>query len=269
MINLENYLSRIGFDRKPAIDLKTLQDIILCHTRTIPFENLNPFTGRPVDIALGAVEEKLVKGHRGGYCFEQNRLLEAALAQIGFRKRALAARVVYNQPPDAISPFTHKLLLVELDGESYLLDAGFGSMTPTGPLRLRADLVQPTPHEDFRLLQDGKYYRLEAAVKGEWKALYKFHLEEHYDEDFRVMNWYTSCHPASHFTFTLIAARSFDGGRYALRNRELNIHYLDRPSEKIELEEPGAVKRVLSERFHLNISEISDLDRHLKRLFPK
>ena len=39
--------------------------------------------GRPVRIDLAGIEAKLVRGGRGGYCFEQNRLLAAALGALG------------------------------------------------------------------------------------------------------------------------------------------------------------------------------------------
>jgi len=44
-----------------------------------------------VRIDIASVQDKLVHRKRGGYCFEQNGLLEAALAAIGFALQPLAA----------------------------------------------------------------------------------------------------------------------------------------------------------------------------------
>lgn len=268
-INLDQYLRRIGFAGPVKADLPTLQRIQELHPSAIPFENLNPFTGAPVALQLSAIEEKLVSRQRGGYCFEQNNLLKAVLQQIGFQVKGLAARVIFNQPLDAVTPFSHMVLLIELDGIPYISDVGFGGMSPTAPLRLQTELEQTTPHEPFRLMEQGAYYRLEAKVKDEWKPLYKFHLEEHFDQDYEVMNWYTSCNPSSHFTHTLIAARAVPGGRYALRNFHLSRHYLNRASEQTELKNSREVMDTLRDVFLLDISTSEKLEKQIDQLFDK
>lgn len=58
--------------------------------------------------------------HRGGYCFEQNGVFERVLCELGFNVRSLLGRVVLSNPP-ALPPRTHRLLLVELEGENGLL----------------------------------------------------------------------------------------------------------------------------------------------------
>lgn len=65
------------------------------------------------------LEEKLIHGRRGGYCFEQNGLLERALREIGFTVRSLLGRVVLANPPH-MPPRTHRLLLVEVEGNAGL-----------------------------------------------------------------------------------------------------------------------------------------------------
>ncbi|MEI4902561.1 arylamine N-acetyltransferase, partial [Klebsiella pneumoniae] len=79
-------------------------------TESIPFENLDPLLRRPMRLDAASLEQKLVRGGRGGYCFEQNLLLRHALEGIGFTVAGLAARVVWNQPEGAILPRTHMLL---------------------------------------------------------------------------------------------------------------------------------------------------------------
>lgn len=268
-IDLQQYFQRIGFTQAARPDLATLKQIQQLHTSAIPFENLNPFTGQPVRLELEAIEEKLIRQHRGGYCFEQNKLFKAVLEQIGFRVQGLAARVIFNQPIDAISPFSHMLLLIDLDGEPYISDVGFSGMSPTAPLKLALDSEQTTPHEAYRVVQQDLYYRLEARIKAEWKPLYKFHREAHFDKDYEVMNWYTSCHPGSHFTHTLIAARSVPGGRYALRNLQLSRHYLDRDSEQQEFKDPTEVLSALQDVFGIDISALPDLSRQIDQLFDE
>jgi N-hydroxyarylamine O-acetyltransferase len=52
-------------------------------------------------------------------------------------------------------PRTHRLLLVELNGERWIADVGFGGQTLTAPIRLLANEEQETPHGLYRLLSEG------------------------------------------------------------------------------------------------------------------
>lgn len=266
-INLEHYFDRIGFRGTARPDLSTLQAIQKRHVLTIPFENLNPFTGRAVSLALDDIENKLVRQGRGGYCFEQNKLMASVLTQIGFKVKGLAARVFANRAIDQAGPATHQLLLIDLEDAQYLVDVGFGGMSPTGPLQLIADTPQSTPHEDYRLTRHGQYYHLEAEIQEHWQPLYKFQTEEHFDQDYEVMNWFTSCHPTSHFTHVLIAARAFEGGRYALRDTQFSTHRLGSSSLQKQLDEPAAVEALLTDIFGLDISGLSELQPRIAQLF--
>lgn len=151
-IDLDAYFQRIGYtgERTPTLD--TLRALHVRHTEAIPFENLNPLLKWPVRLDAPSLEQKLVRDGRGGYCFEQNRLLRHVLEALGFSVKGLAARVVWNAPEGAITARTHMLLRVDLNEQPYIVDVGFGGQTLTGPLRLEPDTEQTTPHEPFRLL---------------------------------------------------------------------------------------------------------------------
>jgi N-hydroxyarylamine O-acetyltransferase len=66
-----------------------LDAIHLAHATTIPFENLDILLGRPIRLDLVSLQDKLVRDRRGGYCFEHNTLLAAALEAVGSASRAL------------------------------------------------------------------------------------------------------------------------------------------------------------------------------------
>src|SRR5262245_53087122 len=133
-MNLDAYLQRIGHDGPVAPTLDVLQAIVFRHATTIPFENLAPFLGLPVDLSLDALEDKLVAQRRGGYCFEHNLLLWQALSAIGFDVSGLAARVLWNGPEERITPRSHMLLRIAGDEGTRVVDVGFGGMTLTGVL---------------------------------------------------------------------------------------------------------------------------------------
>jgi N-hydroxyarylamine O-acetyltransferase len=261
--DLRAYFKRIGFSGEAHPDRATLEALVAAHTGAIPFENLNPFLGLPVALSSEALVEKLIRHRRGGYCYEQNTLFSCVLETMGFDFTPLAARVLWMQSDDAVTPRTHKLLLVNLPEALVLADVGFGGAVCTGVLDLVPDLAQSTPHERFRLVEVNGLWRQQIEIGGEWRSTYQFDLTPQLSVDDELGNWWTSASPASHFTFSLIAARSPAGRRHALRNFDYSIHVPGGESEKRRLEKPEEVCTVLEEDFGI---DIPDRERFLRRL---
>ena len=95
---LRAYFSRLSWTGEPDVSIDTLRELHLQHNSAIPFENLDVLLPREIHLDDGALEEKLIAARRGGYCFEQNGLLERALREIGFNVRSLLGRVVLANP---------------------------------------------------------------------------------------------------------------------------------------------------------------------------
>ena len=266
MLDLDAYLERIGHggDRAPTLD--TLRAIARGHTRAIPFENLDPVLRRPVRLDAPSLERKLVREGRGGYCFEHNLLLRHVLEALGYRTTGLAARVLWNQPEGRVNPRSHMLLRVEVEGASYVVDTGFGGQTLTAPLRLEPDVAQATPHGPFRLRGADGWLVLEAEVRGAWAALYRFDLTPQEQADHEVTSWYLTHHPDSHFLNTLVAARTDDDRRYALRGNELAIHHLGGDTERRTLDGADALRAALETIFLLRLPDDPRLDDALARV---
>jgi N-hydroxyarylamine O-acetyltransferase len=265
-IDVNAYFQRIGYTGPAGPTLDTLRALILRHTEAIPFENLDPLLRRPVRLDAASLEEKLVRGRRGGYCFEHNLLLRHALEALGFRVTGLAARVLWNAPEGAVRPRGHMLLLVEVGGAPWIADVGFGGQTLTGALRLEAGAEQATPHEPFRLLRAGGDWLMQSKVGGKWKLLYRFDLQEQYLADYEVTSWYLCNHPASHFVTGLMAARAAPGRRYALRDGELAVHHLNGPSERRVLGSAAELREALEGAFRLRLPDGPELEAALERL---
>lgn len=265
-IDLDAYLQRIGLQVDIVPDLATLRAIAVAHAAAIPFENLNPLLGLSVDLALPALERKLVYGGRGGYCFEQNLLFEAALRAMGFEVSGLIARVLWTRPDDAVTPQTHMLLRVELAGESWLVDVGFGAQTLPGALRLQADVEQSTSLEPFRLLETDGDWRMQSLIRGQWLSLYHFDLRPVPLIDYIVANHYVSTHPDSNFVNHLNVARTLSDRRLSLRNREFTVRRLGHEPERHALQGSADIRRVLEQEFQLRLPVHADLDRRLDAL---
>ncbi|SPM34271.1 Arylamine N-acetyltransferase [Mycobacterium rhizamassiliense] len=260
-LDLSGYFDRINYGGTARPTLEVLQDLMTAHTRTIPFENLDPLMGVAVDdLGPEALTDKLVRRRRGGYCYEQNGLLGHALAAIGFRVRRLAGRVVWMAPPDAPLPAqTHTVLAVTFPGSDgpYLADVGFGGQTLTSPIRFQTGNVQETTHEPYRLDDHGDGLLLQALVAGEWQPLYEFTTRTQPGIDLKVGSWFVSTNPASHFVTSLMAALVTDDGRYNLAGRKLTVHR-EGGSEKTVLADAAAVVDTLRDRFGINIDDLGD-----------
>jgi len=251
LVNLDSYFERIGYGGAGGVSLASLRALVESHSLSVPFENLDVIRGLGVRLDLPSIEQKLVRDRRGGYCFEQNALFASVLSELGFRVTPLAARVRWQVPAQVSMPLTHMALRVDLGGEPWLADVGFGGLTPTAPLRLDIQDPQPTPHETFRVLRDGEVYLLQAQVADGWGDVYRFTLEEQHPIDYEVANWFTSTHPSSRFVQNLVVSRAGrEGKRSALFNRELVVRK-GALAEKQIIETPDQLLEVLGTHFGL------------------
>ncbi|WP_300019632.1 arylamine N-acetyltransferase [Pseudonocardia sp.] len=267
-VDLPAYLDRIGVPAGPP-DLATLGAVVSGHTRSIPFENLDPFTGREVGLDPASLDAKLVRGGRGGYCFEHNRLLLGALGALGYTAVALLARVVWGRPVDTPpTPLSHLLLRVELPHGPHVVDVGFGGNTLTGVLALAPGVAQETPHETYRLRPDGGDLVMQVSIGGAWRSMYRFDPDGvHHPIDHEVASFYVSHHPDSHFVTGLTAARVDADRRHALGDARYTVHHLGGPSEIVDLGSVREVRDALERHLHVDTSGLPDLDTHLARLF--
>ena len=250
-IDLDAYFDRIGYAGPWEPTLAVLQTLHRLHPEAIAFENLDPLMGERVSLDIADLQAKLVRGGRGGYCYEQNGLFKAVLTALGFQVQGLAARVRWGLAEDAPPrPRTHMALLVDLPEGGFVADVGFGGMTMSAPLALRPGAAQPTPHEPFRLAEtaDGRF-DLQAEVGDGWRTLYRFDLAPHLDADYEPMNWFTATHPTSPFPSSLMAARALPGRRLALSNARYTVRDIGREPVERTLSSLTELGRVLSEDF--------------------
>ena len=253
---LTAYFARIGWSGSANVNLETLQALHLLHNSAIPFENLDVLLPREMQLDDLSLEEKLVMARRGGYCFEQNGVFERALREIGFNVRSLLGRVVLANP-SSLPPRTHRLLLVELQGEQWIADVGFGGQTLTAPIRLQANSEQKTPHGEYRLIQEGEDWILQFRHHEHWQSMYRFDLVVQHQSDYLMGNFWSAHWPQSHFRHHLLMCRHLpDGGKLTLTNFHFT-HYQDGHAvEQINLPDVASLYALLQERFGLGVDDV-------------
>jgi N-hydroxyarylamine O-acetyltransferase len=218
-IRLTEYLERIGIDSPVRPDLPTLTAIHAAHVAAIPFEGLDPFLGRPVKLDLASIQEKILLNRRGGYCFEQNTLLKAALEAIGFTVTGLGGRVRWMSPSESpLGPRSHMLLKIDLPAGSYIADVGFGAFLLDRPLPFQTGVEYGSAMGKFMLTEAAGIFALNVKQSAGWRAAYVFNLEPQTPSDYDVANWYTSTSSDAPFMSTLIIERIAGGRRYKLIN---------------------------------------------------
>ena len=264
-IDIDGYFQRIGYTGPRDATLLTLRELHRMHPQAIAFENLDPLLGRPVRLDPASLVQKILQGGRGGYCFEQNLLFAHVLRGLGFKVQEATARVRWSVPPGVKTPREHALLIVEAEGDTYLVDVGFGGNVLTAPLLLHSRAEQSTPHGPFRLVEEEHRLVIEVKLGGAWASLYATDLADTVPADLEMGNWFTSAHPNSIFVNGLMAARCEPDRRYALRNNDLSVHKLNGASEKRTLN-ARELRDALGDLFKIRLDGLDGLDAALARL---
>jgi N-hydroxyarylamine O-acetyltransferase len=214
VFDLDAYLARIGLQGRPGI-----AEVHRAHVTSIPFENLDPYCGIPVSLGIDELERKLVAKRRGGYCFEQNLLLKAALEALGAEVDVLLARVRMGAPPGLTRPRSHLVLRVRADGANWHADVGFGLGTLLEPIPFGVGGEYLQSGWRFRVVEEEAELVLQTVAGDGWVDLYAFAPHPVPFVDLETSNWFTSTHPRSPFvTGLIVGAHAADGSRAMLRD---------------------------------------------------
>ena len=210
------YLARVGLSGAPAQGARGLIDLHRAQALTIPFENFDVLLGRPLALTPAGLAAKLLGRRRGGYCFELNGLMLAALRLFGFPARPLLARV---HVAVRIQGRTHQICRVRCEGRDWLCDVGFGGDGLLLPVPLEPGRVDEQAGTRYRLVTDPELgHILQIHDEQGWAPLYSFDDSHVTPSDIAVGNHYTSTHPASLFTRARVAVLPTDQGRRKLLN---------------------------------------------------
>ena len=257
-VDLDAYLDRVQWGGALRPSYETLAGLLRAHMSRIPFENLDVLLGRPIRLDLEGVQQKLVRAHRGGYCFEHATLFAAVLEQLGFRLVRHIARVVLITPRHA-SPRTHMFLTVPLAEGRFVVDAGFGALAPTFPVPLIAEPANPPEPTTHWMARDGQLWVLRARMGGKppvdaWVST----LEQEPAVDFEMGNHYTSTHPDSPFVNRILMRALTPDGRVSVMNRDLTV-WRDGQLEATQIADRAALRALLNEHFGFDLPEVERL----------
>jgi N-hydroxyarylamine O-acetyltransferase len=250
--DVDAYLRRIRFAEDCTPTLATLDALVRAHARHVPFENLDVLLHRPIRLDAAGVQDKLVRAGRGGYCFEHCTLVAAMLERIGFNTDAHTARVVLTTPR-AQSPRTHMFVTVDVDGQTWVVDPGFGGLAPDRPVPLVERTSAVSGHTHW-MARDDRYWVLRTHRHGHVVDCWATTLDADNPADFDLGNYYTSTHPQSPFVNRLMLRALTDDGSVAVLNRSVTT-VRDGVVTHSTLDDRAALRALLRERFGFDLPE--------------
>ena len=229
-MDIKAYLERVGYRGPTRPSVNVLRRLHRRHLLSIPFENLDIHLGRPITLSEAAFYGKIVKRHRGGFCYELNGLFADLLEEIGFKVLMLSARVARTS--GGFSPeFDHMTLLVQLK-HPWVADVGFGDSF-IEPKRLNISRPQADHGKDYRFIRKDGWTLLSRRTKGSrlWEPQYKFSPTPRKLKDFIPRCQWQQSSPRSHFRKSRICTRLTPNGRLTLTDSKFIV---TRGSKKVE-----------------------------------
>ena len=210
----------------PKPDLEFLQTLHAHQLCTIPFEDLaiHYSKGHAIILDPQFLYRKFVTPNgRGGYCMENNIFYNHMLRALGFNAYLTGGRVrprTDGIPGGAYMGWVHCVNIVKFpDGSRYMTDVGYGGDGPIMPLPMVEGVVtQNIGTQELQLAhevipgqvdqsQKQWIYQLRNDASKEFNSGYCFTDQEFIEQDFEVMSYFTSTHPSSYMTATVVMVR--------------------------------------------------------------
>lgn len=223
---VDKYLDALDLSREQPTH-GFLCQLLRRHTETFPMSSVLPCLGTsdPMHLDTLSLFNTIVRDRRGGYCFQQNKLLFDVLVNLNFKVRLVLARVTHNKK-NFRPGLTHRISLVHLEEGTFVADVAFGEKCPPVPIPLDGEELNVDWSRRFRvfhanrhLLADGNDADLDpdplhmqvhdpAGVETEWFTTYKFDLGINYTEDDCKIGHFYSCRsPDAVFVNTLFVSK--------------------------------------------------------------
>ncbi|MEJ2793405.1 arylamine N-acetyltransferase [Iodobacter sp. LRB] len=251
---LDHYLKRLSLTSWPTPDQAGLAFLQRRHVESIAFGNVDLLLGTPPKLNHDALVEKLLIHGRPGYCYEINTLFASLLNHLGLKTTLHMARVLLNKERVHERPRSHLVLTAEQEGQTWLLDAGFGGGGICEPVPLQAGVVFDQGIDQYRLLpeQTPAGWYLQREINGEWNNLYWFDLAIAYPPDCHVGNHFAATANESIFLHDLMVTRIDGMQRLVLHNRKLSIRSKMDSSVKI-IQTSDELQNILDHYFGFSV----------------
>lgn len=200
---VRNYLQILNLhDRE--LDFEFLNDLVTRHVATFAFSSVGCQLGEDLPLDFESLYQRIVIKRRGGYCFEQNGLLYGVLDELGCSPKLFLARVIYNQ--NTHPGLTHRITMVEYEGQQYVLDVGFGFLGSRLPVPM-SEIDSNDCKNNYRIAErrSGEYH-MQVFKDGDFYSLYRFELARYGQSDCELGHFFSHRHPDANFVNHLVVS---------------------------------------------------------------
>ena len=270
---VDEYLKKLGGYSNISPNLKSLTKILNYHVEEFCFSTIITFMENNVSIEASELHKKLITKKNGGFCIEQNSLLSFVLRNLGYNVKTVLSRAYLGELHEGIPPKIHLINIVTIDNKQYLIDPGFGGVTPNIPVCINdIGVEQKATLESFRIVSGedsnnstilgGSTIMLQVLVKDEWLDMYSFTPEqEAFDTDIDVAKYHITHSKLPVYLETFLLSRMQDNERFVLYGLDFK-HYKQNSVTTIEISNYEDFKNILIKYFN-----ITDID--YKKVYEK
>lgn len=247
-------------------DKELLDRIIFAHQCAIPFENLDVYD-RHINVSLGIADifNKIVRGGRGGYCFEVNAIFHALLEETGYEVMPCVGRSLKNR--GYVYPFTHRGVIATVDEQRLFCDVGYGGPMPPCSIPLI---------DGHEISSHGQTFRIERGEGNWWRTFYLGRTEDieaaraagrpvrepipvcsFLDErmqltDYVALSHFCATSPLSVFTRQRLVNRRTEDGSVSIVDDEFTRTTPD-GKEVVKIESESQLHRTLKDEFGITL----------------
>jgi len=246
----QSYLADLHI-KESSLDIGFLNELQSKHIAQYSFNNLAVLLGQELPLDVESLFNKIVERRRGGYCFEHNKLVFTVLSELNFDVRLLLCKVIYNQNIEVAR--THRVTLLNLAGEDYIVDAGFGHLGARFPVKIALGLIQEQGDAQYRIIKNEKDdYCYQIFKDGDFFTLYTFDLHHYTESDCLLGHFYSHKHPNAAFVNNLVICRKFFNDIKSLRNNEFH-HVKDGITQTTKIISIKQLHQLLTEVYQLDL----------------
>ncbi|NVK52846.1 MAG: arylamine N-acetyltransferase [Flavobacteriaceae bacterium] len=250
---IQEYLKRINFS-KEIIDcnLETLFEIHSSHVYHIPFENLDIWNKKKIELSEKNLFKKIIKNNRGGFCYELNYLFWMLLDNLGFNAKIISARI-FDDDGKLGPEFDHMAILVLIGDERWLADVGFGDLF-IKPISIDTTTIQNDVNGFFKIrsLKDDGFLLLKENNNKVFEKKYKFNTIQRNIEQFKPQCEFKQYSKDSYFVKNKICTLPTGKGRTTVFNNRL-IRKVNALKEEYEIHTESKLNQILQEEFQINM----------------
>lgn len=233
-----------------AMDVDFLNQLQSKHIARYSFNSLAVVLGHDISLEVEAIFNKIVEKKRGGYCFEHNKLVLTVLKEIGFDVRLLMAKVIYNRDIDVAR--THRITLLNLQGDDYIVDAGFGHLGARYPVKLELGLEQDQGDAVYRIVKNSQEdYCYQLLKDNEFFTLYTFNYYHYSEAECLPAHFYSHKSPEAAFVNNMVVCRKFYNDILSLRNDNFS-RISNEATITTVISNPAQLHQILNDEFELN-----------------